>query len=205
MAKDKIKFLKVRDVKSPTRAYEFDAGIDFYIPEFTKEFLEDLADKNQGRDLEMRDVGINPYVVIPAHSRIMIPAGIKCRMAEPGRALIAANKSGVAVKTGLIVGACVDKETIIETNKGKFKVETLTKKFISDNDIKIKGYDEITKKFNYYNFDGFRNTGARESIKLFFDNGDELICSNDHLILTETGWKAAKDINEKDEIINANL
>jgi dUTP pyrophosphatase len=105
--KEKIKFLKVRDVKSPTRAYEFDAGIDFYVPEFNKEFLEDLADKNQGRDLEMRDAEVNPYIAIPAHSRIMIPSGIKCRMDSPGRALIAANKSGVAVKTGLVFGAQV--------------------------------------------------------------------------------------------------
>ena len=30
---DTIKFLKVRDVKSPSRANEYDAGIDFYVPE----------------------------------------------------------------------------------------------------------------------------------------------------------------------------
>jgi len=103
MAKEQIKFLKIRDVKSPTRAYEFDAGIDFYVPEFNKQFLEDLADKNQGRDLVMKD----GYIIVPAHSRIMIPAGIKSRMAKPGRALIAANKSGVATKNGLVYGAQV--------------------------------------------------------------------------------------------------
>ena len=108
-----IKFLKVRDVKSPTRAYEFDAGIDFYVPEFTEEFLSDLAEKNQGRDLvggsESNDVenAKTTEIWIPAHSRIMIPAGIKCRMAEPGRALIAGNKSGVATKLGLVYGAQV--------------------------------------------------------------------------------------------------
>ena len=101
MAKEKIKFLKIRDVKSPTRAYEFDAGIDFYVPEFNEEFLNDLAEKNQGRDLVMKDDSI----IIPAHSRIMIPAGIKSRMAHPGRALIAGNKSGIATKHGLVYGA----------------------------------------------------------------------------------------------------
>jgi len=43
---DTIKFLKVRDVKSPSRANEYDAGIDFYVPEFTKEFIKDLRAKN---------------------------------------------------------------------------------------------------------------------------------------------------------------
>lgn len=107
--KDKIKFLKVRDVKSPSRAYEFDAGIDFYVPEFTTEFLDDLAEKNQGRDLTAESDSENNItrMSIPPHSRILIPSGIKCRMSQPGRALIAANKSGVATKTGLVFGAQV--------------------------------------------------------------------------------------------------
>ena len=46
MAKEKIKFLKVREVSSPKRAYPFDAGIDFFVPKFTKKFLEDLKSKN---------------------------------------------------------------------------------------------------------------------------------------------------------------
>jgi len=111
MSKEKIKFLKIRDVKSPTRAYEFDAGIDFYVPEFTESFLSDLAEKNQGRDLRMEgdktENGDFRSIIIPAHSRIMIPGGIKCRMAAPGRALIANNKSGVATKLGLVYGAAV--------------------------------------------------------------------------------------------------
>ena len=107
MSKESIKFLKIRDVKSPTRAYEFDAGIDFYVPEFNKQFLEDLAEKNVGRDLRINGDKDFDEIIIPAHSRIMIPSGIKSRMAEPGRALIAANKSGIATKSGLVFGAQV--------------------------------------------------------------------------------------------------
>jgi dUTP pyrophosphatase len=119
MAKEKIKFLKVRDVKSPTRAYEYDAGIDFYVPEFTENFLNDLAEKNQGRDLEMRSA---PDIIwIPAHSRIMIPSGIKCRMSHYERALIAANKSGVATKTGLVFGA----QVVDYTYKGEIHISLI--------------------------------------------------------------------------------
>ena len=144
-----IKFLKVREVKSPTRAYDLDAGIDFYVPKFKKEFIKDLKDKNplvfgepenlytgayhktttntgtitfQGNSsaevkYELEDknysiirfdeeTGLNYFLLAP-HSRIMIPSGIKSRMAEPGRALIAANKSGVATKHGFVYGAQV--------------------------------------------------------------------------------------------------
>jgi hypothetical protein len=33
-----IKFLKVRDVKSPNRSYTYDAGMDFFVPKFNAEF-----------------------------------------------------------------------------------------------------------------------------------------------------------------------
>jgi hypothetical protein len=236
-----IKFLKVRRVKSPVRANEYDAGIDFFVPEFDRQFIKDLKEKNplifnKNKNLyepgfvhtdapgaismsngdnkvtwdlsdnndtlfKMDDEKGENYFILPPHSRIMLPSGIKSRMAGPGRALIAANKSGVATKHGLVVGACVDKETIIETNKGKFTAGTLTKEFKDANNIKIKGYDEITKQFNYYEFDGFRVSGEKESIRLIFNNNTELICSEDHKILTINGWKIVRDINENDELV----
>lgn len=97
-----IKFLKVRDVKSPSRSNKFDAGIDFYVPVLTKEFLEILKEKNPTiyRD-DIRD----SEILLRPHKRILIPSGIYCQMSKPGRALIATNKSGVATKLGLVVGA----------------------------------------------------------------------------------------------------
>ena len=47
MSKEVIKFLKVREVKDPNRAHTTDAGIDFYVPKFTKKFIEDLKEKNK--------------------------------------------------------------------------------------------------------------------------------------------------------------
>ncbi|MCK9446416.1 hypothetical protein M0Q50_05955 [bacterium] len=43
---EEIKFCKIREVKSPSRAYKYDAGIDFYVPKFNKEFIKDLKEKN---------------------------------------------------------------------------------------------------------------------------------------------------------------
>ena len=75
-----LKYVKVRDVKSPKRANSTDAGIDFFVPE----------------DIQTR-------VIFPSES-ILIPSGIKVDVPS-GWALIFKNKSGVATKKGLIVGA----------------------------------------------------------------------------------------------------
>lgn len=96
-----IKFLKTREVKSPTRANTFDAGIDFYIPKFTSEFLKILKEKNP--EITINDAGI----YLNEGQRVLIPSGIHCQMNSPYRALIANNKSGVATKFGLIFGAQV--------------------------------------------------------------------------------------------------
>ena len=77
-----MKISKIRDVKTPTRANPTDAGIDFFVPNDQK-----------------------PVVLNPGES-VFIPSGIKVNCPE-GYALIAFNKSGIAVKKSLHVGACV--------------------------------------------------------------------------------------------------
>tara|TARA_R110002020_G_scaffold468492_1_gene692806 strand:+ start:60 stop:497 length:438 start_codon:yes stop_codon:yes gene_type:complete len=77
-----MKFCKVREVKTPTRANSEDAGIDFFVPE------DQTA------------------IILEPGESCLIPSGIKCNVPE-GFALVAFNKSGVAVKKKLHVGACV--------------------------------------------------------------------------------------------------
>ena len=77
-----MKISKIRDVKTPTRANPTDAGIDFFVPNDQK-----------------------PVVLNPGDSAF-IPSGIKVNCPE-AYALIAFNKSGIAVKKSLHVGACV--------------------------------------------------------------------------------------------------
>lgn len=92
-------FTKVRDVKSPSRANPYDAGMDFYIPEYS----QDLVEKIKSNDVF---VDQDNTIVIKPHGRILIPSGIKVRV-DKNTALIAGNKSGVAVKKGLLFGAHV--------------------------------------------------------------------------------------------------
>ena len=79
-----MKFAKIRDVKTPTRGTEGSAGIDFYVP---NDYPNSLRRIEPGE-------------------RYFIPSGIKANV-PTGYALIAMNKSGVALKKGLMVGACV--------------------------------------------------------------------------------------------------
>jgi dUTP pyrophosphatase len=77
-----MKFAKIREVKAPTRANSTDAGIDFFVPQDQ-----------------------SPIKLFPGDS-CLIPSGIKVNVPE-GFALVAFNKSGVAVKKQLYAGACV--------------------------------------------------------------------------------------------------
>jgi dUTP pyrophosphatase len=81
-----MKLAKIRDVKTPVRGTVGSAGIDFYVPN-DYPTTESLCTIEPGE-------------------RFFIPSGIKANVPE-GYALIAMNKSGVALKKGLLVGACV--------------------------------------------------------------------------------------------------
>ena len=77
-----MKIVRVRDVKMPVRGTKGSAGIDFFIPNNFK-----------------------PTTIYPGES-INIPSGVHVLVPE-GKALINFNKSGIAVKKNLLVGACV--------------------------------------------------------------------------------------------------
>ena len=94
-------FLKIRDVKKPRRNAG-DAGIDFFIPEKNDKFLEDLKAANIDKELKLEEDGI----ILEPNKDILIPSGIKSKFGN-NLALIAFDKSGVAVKKRLKAGACV--------------------------------------------------------------------------------------------------
>jgi len=77
-----MKFLKVRDVKSPNRGTPQSAGIDLFVP----------------NDFESK-------TLTPGQS-VLIPSGLKVNIPE-NHVFISFNKSGVATKKNLTVGACV--------------------------------------------------------------------------------------------------
>lgn len=80
--KNTILFTKTRNVRTPRKAHAEDAGIDFFVPEnFEK-------------------------VILKPHESTLIPSGIRVHIPK-GKALVGFNKSGVAAKRHLVLGACV--------------------------------------------------------------------------------------------------
>jgi dUTP pyrophosphatase len=77
-----MKVKLVKKVKAPSRGTSVSAGLDFFVPDDFK------ATK-----------------VWPGKA-VLIPSGVKAQVPE-GYALVAFNKSGIATKEGLVVGACV--------------------------------------------------------------------------------------------------
>jgi len=73
---------KIREVKTPNRGTDKSAGIDFFVPN------------------DFEEITLSPG------ESVCVPSGIKANVPE-GFALIVFNKSGVALKKNLSVGACV--------------------------------------------------------------------------------------------------
>lgn len=103
-----LKYTKVRDVKSPCRAHSTDAGIDFFVPVDidVDTFNEkcNITGCHPGYSLD-DNYKIKTINLMPGES-VLIPSGIHVKIPE-GHALIYFNKSGIASKKHLHVGACV--------------------------------------------------------------------------------------------------
>lgn len=78
-----LRICKVREVKSPAKANITDAGFDFFVPDSFE----------------------HHYDVLP-NTSVMVPSGLLIDVPK-GWALVFFNKSGIASKTGQLVGAQV--------------------------------------------------------------------------------------------------
>ena len=104
---ENLKFCKVRDVKSPVRAHPEDAGIDFYFPNsITKDELIGKMEITKDTIYFTEENGFVKDITLSPGQSVLLPCGLKVKI-PTGHALILFNKSGVASKKHLHVGACV--------------------------------------------------------------------------------------------------
>ena len=228
MSEPILKFLKTRDVKSPTRAHSTDAGIDFYVPKANSKFIDDFVKKNLGHDyvligeylfndilmtstmrisknvelenlyslfdnmlsavyfdysfndesVTIDDIEVVSFkIIVPGHERILVPSGVKTYIEPAASALIATNKSGVATKKGVVVGATtVDSHysgevhlSVINTNSYEIEVECDNKlvQFIhtpvllsTPTEVSDDEYNNLTNSFDRGD-GGFGSTGLK--------------------------------------------
>lgn len=190
-----LKYCKVRDVKSIARAHADDAGIDFYIP-------EDIDEKTWGDKCDVTKCYpaaafdskniLQSFILKPGQS-VLIPSGIHVKIPH-GYALIYMNKSGVASKKHLHVGACVTGNTEIKTNKGLFSAVTLTKDFCENNDILVYTKNLQTNNIEQHKCDGFRQVKTSKCIRVTFDDGSVIEGDEEHQILIDGKWIMLKDL-----------
>lgn len=95
-----LKFVKIRDVESPDRGHATDAGIDFRMPKFDDKFKNDIGNNQANNGAYFED----DVIVVPPGVNIVIPSGIKVEIPFGYMGLFL-NKSGIASKNDLIVGA----------------------------------------------------------------------------------------------------
>lgn len=119
----RLRFALSRKVQLPKRAGEHEAGIDFFIPKDLT--VEDIMKANKdvhdiyifaGNSewpaagqvcLHVNEDGFVDKIWFSAGSRIIIPSGVHALIEPWNSELIAANKSGISTKKGLIFGAQV--------------------------------------------------------------------------------------------------
>ena len=110
---NRFRFIKVRDVKTPSRGTAGDAGLDFYIPRNLDPQQLIQIEANQSPNHFTLDfvLGVNTTtnfvtdIQIYPGGRILIPSGIKPLIEPQESMLMAANKSGLASKKGLLYTA----------------------------------------------------------------------------------------------------
>ena len=156
------------DVKHPEREYG-NAGIDFYIPNYTESFEKAFDAKNYPSNAMLKKHIGCYFITIPPHGRANIPSGVRS-MISPNIALEAQNKSGVATKSGLVYGAAtVDAsyKGIIHISVINTTAETVTlplgmkvmqfiPRIIDTSDVEV--FDNITVEEFYKDFE-FTNRG----------------------------------------------
>lgn len=134
-----LKYTKVRQVKSPVRAHEFDAGIDFFVPEdLDVKTIKEKCDMTCCHpDIKYDDRNIVKQIILRPGQSILIPSGIHVKLPH-GYAMIYFNKSGVASKKHLQIGACV----IDETYQGECHINLMN---IGETNTVINAGDKITQ------------------------------------------------------------
>lgn len=170
-----VYFVKTRNVKTPSVATEGSAGIDFYLPDD------------------------RPFKIVKGINKI--PLGIKIEIPEE-TVLFLKEKSGISINYGLQLVAgvvdCVPADTEISTVIGQKSIQEILD---MDNLIEVYSYNTETREFEIDYIDDIWEVGTRKLLKIYFEDNTFLKCTPEHLILTDRGWKKAKDLNNGESIV----
>lgn len=167
------------EVRMPVSKYDVAEDLyDLYDNMWSKaksEFYDVCDVVNMTFDEKLMSVNLFTIIIAP-HDRILVPSGIKTYIEPENSALIATNKSGVATKKGVVVGATtVDSHysgevhlSVINTNNTTVEVECDNKlvQFIhtpvylsAPTEVTNDEYNDLTNNFDR-GAGGFGSTGV---------------------------------------------
>jgi len=192
----RLRFALSREVEFPKRASEHEAGIDFFVPKDLT--VEDILKANKDVPdvtifegisewpaaghicLHVNEDGFVTNIWFGAGSRIIIPSGVHALIEPWASALIAANKSGVSTKKGLIYGA----QVVDSTYTGEIHISQINPgedpQVISAGDKAIQFIHTpvLLTQVEHIEWDGF--DGFLENAKDWSKRGDNWQGSTDH-------------------------
>jgi len=102
----KLKFTKIRDVKSPEKGTKGSLGYDFFLPTLNEEMIDLLHNLNKCFANVKINKELSKSLIIPPHTDILIPSGIHIKT-PLNTGLLLINKSGVALKQKFDILACL--------------------------------------------------------------------------------------------------
>lgn len=174
---DTLKFVKERNVTSPTRAHEKDAGCDWYVPmDLTVEEMlekEKITQSKIGYIIDPETKFIRQLRLNPGQS-VLIPTGIRVNVPD-GYAMVYENKSGIASKRSLLVGSSVVdigyqgichinlhnvSDQMQEINAGDKIVQSILYKIGFHTPTEVSSLDELYSEKSARGEGGFGSTGV---------------------------------------------
>ena len=107
-------------------------------------------------------------------------------------------KKLISATKGIFLDECVTGDSIVETEKGKVRIDEIKKKecrYVLTHDGNNVTYQKIIN---------FWDQGYRDILNITLHNGEHIRCTADHVILTNAGWKKAGEIEPMDMVLFAN-
>ena len=122
----------IRKVKAPSRGTKKSAGIDFFVPEdLGSNYFRPLRIFKEGSLQDAYGIKLKPL------ESILIPSGVRAEIPE-GFMLMGSDKSGIATKKGLLVGAKI----IDEDYQGEIHMHVIN---VSNFEVVIEPGDKLVQ------------------------------------------------------------
>ena len=97
----------------------------------------------------------------------------------------------------LIIDECLPYSALVDTDQGVKKIGEIVKDFDKGRKIRVVGYDNHTKKYDFYPVTKGYKRPKRDIMAFITETGQDIICTPDHKIYTSSGFceaQKAKDI-----------